>query len=136
MGGATTVASLRPESTVGRLAERVVIVAIAAGFLLALYTTMGRRAEDTVAQGNLAAIRPLAHAYAVDHGSYVGMTLEALEQGYGLQLEPGTSLVIVAKPIGFCLQTTQEGRTWRIGSSEETPALGTCDDRTVPAQAS
>jgi hypothetical protein len=129
MAEVTTAGSLRAETAFGRLVERAVILALAVAFLLAAYTTMGRRAEDTVARADLAAILPLAHAYGLEHGGYDGMTLEALRQAYGPSLETASPVSVEASSAGFCIETTHAGRTWRVTESESAPSLGDCGER-------
>ena len=126
VAGQTTVATLRGPFTIGRFAERVAVCGVAAAFILIAYSKMGERAEDTVAQGNLSAILPVVHAYAVEHGNYTGMTLEALQEGYSADLDVGSYVVIDRGAADFCIESAYAGRTWHISASRNDPSQGSC----------
>lgn len=126
MHGEAADATLMSTVRLVRLAERVVVVVIGLALLLTAYAKMGGRADDTVAQGNLAAVLPLVHAYAVDHGGYGGMTLDALRQGYSPSLDTHTYLLVERGAADFCLESTYAGRTWRVNSSQGKPSPGGC----------
>ena len=121
-----TVATVASTPMLARLAQRVVVVGVGLAFLLVAYGKMGGQADDTVAQGNLAAILPFVHEYALDHGGYAGMTLAALRQGYSLSLDPQDYRVVDQGAGDFCVQSTYAGRTWHVSGSQGKPLPGSC----------
>jgi Tfp pilus assembly protein PilE len=126
MPGETTVAPLRSRVSLGPIVERLVVVGVGLALVLTAYAKMGARADETVAQGNLVAVLPLVHEYAVDHGSYAGMTLGALKRVYSSSLDTRSYTLVDRGAADFCIETTYAGRTWRISGSDEQPSPGGC----------
>jgi hypothetical protein len=108
------------------VAERAALIGVAAAFLLLAYAKMEGRAEVAVAQSNLAALLPLIHAYAVEHGGYEGLTVEKLEAVYGARLERGAYEIVDRGDTDYCLQTVQGGKAWHVSASRSEPSPGPC----------
>ncbi len=126
MAAYPTTATPARSLTVGRIAERIVILAIAIAVVLTAYSKMGGEAESAVAQANLAAITPLAHAYAVDQGDYLGMTIRALQQRYDPGLDPTVYTLVDRGPDDFCIASMYSGRTWHTSAMQDEPTAGGC----------
>jgi hypothetical protein len=121
-----TAATAGHPSTLGRLVQRVLIVGLGLTFLLLAYAKMARPAEDAVAAANLAAALPVVHAYAMEHGDYSGLTLEALARDYSPSLDPHTYVVVDRGATDFCIETTHAGRAWHMTAGDSEPIPGGC----------
>ncbi len=81
------------------------------------------KTNDAVAKANVRSAVPAVEAYRVDNGTYVGMTVAALQTiDSGLKL--GTVGLVSAST--FCIDATVNGRTWNMPGPGAPIALGTC----------
>src|SRR3990170_6196547 len=83
-----------------------ILVAIAVGF----QTGARVRAADAAAKSNIDVAVPAFHAYALDNGSFTGMTVTYLQSTYS----PGIQgfHVLAADTSSYCVVSTVEGRSW------------------------
>jgi hypothetical protein len=115
-----------------RAAERMVLFGLLVLFLLVAvpnYVAFRKRANDVTAISNIHAIMPSILAYFGDHGTYVGMTIEALRSTYdpglpasGYSLGAGSSLT----PTSFCIQFAASGRVWHKAGPLEPVTQASC----------
>ena len=83
-----------------------VLLAIAVGFQAGARV----RAADATAKSNIDVSVPAFQAYALDNGSYTGMTLPVLQSSYSKGVQ-GIE-VVSAGAAGYCVKSTIEGRSW------------------------
>jgi prepilin-type N-terminal cleavage/methylation domain-containing protein len=90
----------------------VVLVIISALLLIGVpqYLNQRARAEKRVAQADIRATMPYAHAYYADHDTYATMTTAALRAQYG-SIPPNVT-VAAASASRYCLTETDGGQTW------------------------
>jgi hypothetical protein len=121
-------ASLRPlrRTSLGALAERTVVVALVIAFGAAAYAKVAASAENAAAASALSAALPAVHAYLVDHGSYEGMTLDALRREYGADLPARDYTLVGRGASGFCLESSFAGKAWRVTAETGEPSRGAC----------
>ncbi len=106
----------------------LLVVIIIIGILLAIavpsYLGFRGRAADSSAKANVRAALPAVEAFYADNGTYVGMTvaaLQAIDQNVNLD---GAPVVAAAT---YCIDSTVSGSTWKIsGPGVTTAASGAC----------
>jgi hypothetical protein len=110
-----------------RIAERVIIVALGVVLILVMYAKLGGEADASVAKADLATVKPLLHAYAVEHGNYSGMTMRMLQRYYDPSLDTSVYVLYERGPASFCIETTFAKKTWHLSEELSEPASGGCE---------
>ena len=104
-------------SSAGFTLVELLVVLVVLSALLAIgvpqYLGGRARAERRVAQADLRAAVPYAHAYFVDHDTFATMTTAALRAG-DASVPPDVT-VVSASASGYCLTETVGGQTWSLG---------------------
>jgi general secretion pathway protein G len=92
----------------------VVLVIIAALLVIGVpqYLHQRSRAEARVAQADIRATMPYAHAYYADNGTFATMTTAALRAQYG-SIPPDVTVASGAAN-GYCLTETEGAQTWSV----------------------
>ena len=109
------------------LIELLVVIVII-GILLAIavpsYLGFRDRAARSAAQANVRAATPAVEAYFADNGTYVGMTLAALQA-----IDSGVRLSAAPSGLGvntYCIQSTESGQTARKNGPAANVELAAC----------
>ena len=109
------------------LIELLVVIVII-GILLAIavpsYLGFRDRAARSAAQANVRAATPAVEAYFADNGTYVGMSLAALQA-----IDSGVRLSAEPSNLGagtYCIQSTQSGQTARKNGPAANVELAAC----------
>jgi type IV pilus assembly protein PilA len=107
------------------LIELLVVIVII-GILLAIavpsYLGFRDRAARSAAQANVRAATPAVEAYFADTGTYVGMTVAALQA-----IDAGVSVTVPsAAAATYCIQSTVSGQTARKNGPAAAVELASC----------
>jgi prepilin-type N-terminal cleavage/methylation domain-containing protein len=97
------------------LVELIVVVAIMAILLLiaiGFHATARERAGDATAKSNIRIAVPAIETYRSDHGTYAGMTLNALQASYSAGVQ-GID-ILAADGVSYCIRAVEAGRTWYL----------------------
>jgi type IV pilus assembly protein PilA len=119
---------LRKEESGFTLIELLIVLVII-GILLAIavpsYLGFKDRANDSAAKANVRAAVPAVEAYYADNGTYVGMTLGALQLiDAGIKLNALNAGNQTAT--AYCIDATVGGKQWRKAGPALDIASGLC----------
>ncbi len=101
----------------------LVVIGVLLSVAVPSYLGYKDKANDLAAKANVRSAAPAVEAYYVDNGTYVGMTVAALQTiDTGIKL--GTVSSVSAST--FCIDATVNGRTWNMPGPAATIAAGAC----------
>jgi len=103
------------------LVEMLVVLIIISALLaigVPQYIHQRERAEARVAQADLRATMPYAHAYFAENDAYTSMTTAALRAQYG-SIPPDVA-VVSASGTGYCLTEAAGGHAWSLSGPDGT----------------
>jgi prepilin-type N-terminal cleavage/methylation domain-containing protein len=88
----------------------LLLLAILSAIAVASYSGARIRANDAAAKSNIEVAVPAFQAYAVDNGTYAGMTPGVLRRTYSRGIRNIT--VVSAGATAYCVRSNVGGRNW------------------------
>ena len=90
------------------------------------YSSFQKGEHAARARADLVRILPPADDYFADNGTYRGMTLERLRDGYDTGLPTSRYELASASSSGFCVQATSGAEVWHASGPSDEIAHGPC----------